>query len=223
MQFKVVILHKTVYTCLNFLSRKFNAWKIPWCNVLKLNSNYDMRSCVESWIRLHLSARWIQPFPNRTPALSRLLCDVMRKTHPFNAKMHGQALVLALRKNIQRERGWRSIKPLTHHRSSNRWEKRCLIKTIEIHWTIYNGYNEYNGYKEYSVHMCTRFFWRTHPLQVLCEGLQNVERACCCPYLQLVSTGRTGTLRRQWQQLTGNGPNLNQHTCSPGPGVFKCS
>lgn len=124
MQFKVVILHKTVYTCLNFLSRnflsrKFNAWKIPWCNVLKLNSNYDMRSCVESWIRLHLSARWIQPFPNRNPELSRLLCDVMRKTHPFNAKMHGQALVLALRKNIQRERGWRSIKPLTHHRSSN--------------------------------------------------------------------------------------------------------
>lgn len=83
--------------------------------------------------------------------------------------------------------------------------------------------NNYNGYKEYSVHMCTRFFWRTHPLQVLCEGLQNVERACCCPYLQLVSTGRTGTLRRQWQQVTGNGPNLNQHTCSPGPGVFKCS
>lgn len=141
-----------------------------------------------------------------------MLCA--KPTPSMIAKMHGQALVLALRKNIQRERGWRSVKPLTHHRSSNRWEKRCLIKTIEIHWTIYNGYNEYNGYKEYNVHMCTRFFWRTHPLQVLCEGLQNVERACCCPYLQLVSTGRTGTLRRQWQQV-----NKSQETGQIGIGT----
>lgn len=163
-----------------------------------------MRSCVESWIRLtsrdkflpHISARWIQPFQSRNPELSRLLMRCYAQ-NPF-----------------QCQDAWKGTGPDTaqkypmwtwmgvyNHGSSNLWEKRCLIKTIEIHWAIHNGYNEcngyneYNGYKECSVHMCTRFFWRIHPLQVLCEGLQYVERACCGPYLQFVSTGRTGTLR----------------------------